>query len=118
MLLTLVQKRRRSPNILQQIRQRRPATTMGQKPAQLNGMTKLHMSFNKPLIFMNPNNKTMKNLTCGTAPAKVGVARRRRQDKKSVVHSQPKSWRSLTRRWKSSSRIIRAQLALRVANPL
>ena len=33
-LLTLAQKRRRSPNILRQIRQRRPATTMGQKPAQ------------------------------------------------------------------------------------
>ena len=81
-------------------------------------MTMLPMSSNKPLIFMKPNNKGTKNLTCGTAPAKVAVDEGRRQGEKTVVHSQPRSWRSLTRRWRGSSRIIRAPLALIVANPL
>ena len=56
------------------------------------------MSFNKELIFMKPNNKGTKNLICGTAPAKVAVARRRRRAEKTVADSQPRSWRSLTRR--------------------
>ena len=38
--------------------------------------------------------------------------------RKERVPSQPGSWRSLTRRWRSSSRVIRAPLALRVANPV
>ena len=67
----------------------------GRETSPENGMTMLHMSFNKPLNLMNPNNKTIKNLTCWTAPAKVAVARRRRQEEKSVVPSQPRSWRSL-----------------------
>ena len=41
------------------------------------------MSSKKLLIVMKPNNKGTKNLTCGTAP--VAVARRRRQEEKSVV---------------------------------
>ena len=93
------------------------AMTLGQKQAQLNGITMPQMSSNKQLIFLKPINKGTKNLTRGTAPEKVAVARRRRQGEKTTVHSQPRSWRSLTTRWRSSSRIIRAPLALRVANP-
>ena len=40
-------------------------------------MTMHPMSSNKLLIFMKPNNKGTNNLTCGTAPAKVAVARLR-----------------------------------------
>ena len=116
--LTLAQKRQRLRNILRQKRQRRPATTMGQKPAQENSMLMLPMSSYKVLILMKPNNKGTKNLTCGTAPAKVAVTRRQRQDEKTIVPSQPRSLTSLTRRWRSVSRIIRAPLAMRVANPL
>ena len=74
--------------------------------------------FQQAIDFMKPNNKGTKNVTCGTAPGKVAVARRRRQGETTGVHSQPRSWRSLTRRWRRSSRIIRALLAARVANPL
>ena len=116
--LTPAQKRQKLPNILRQIRQRRPVTTMGPKPAQLNGMTMFQMSSNKQLIFMKPNNKGTKTSVCGTAPAKVAVVRQRCQEEESVVSSQRRSWISLTRRWESSTRIIRAPSALRVANPL
>ena len=116
--LTLVQRQRKAPNILPQVRQRHLAANMGKKPTQSNDGTMLPMSSNKQWIFMKPNNKGTKNSTCGTAPAKVAVAKRRCHAKKTVVQSQPRSWRSLTRRWKSSPRIIRAPLALRVANPL
>ena len=116
--LTLAQKRRKSPNILPQVCQRRPATNMGQKSTQSDDGTMPPMSSNKQWIFMKPNNKGTKNSTCGTAPAKAAIAKRRCHAKKTDVHSQPRSRRSLTRRWKSSSRIITAPLALRVANPL
>ena len=96
--LTLDEKRRRSPNILQQVHQRRSAARLGQKPAQSSGGTMPPMSFNKRLILMKPNNKGAKNLICWTALAKAAVARRRRRAGQAIVDSQPRSWRSLTRR--------------------
>ena len=63
-------------------------------------------------------NKGTKNSVCGTAQAKVAVARRRSHEEETVVHSHPRSWRSLTRIWKRSSRDKGATLPLRVANPL
>ena len=56
------------------------------------------MNFNKELIFMKPNNKGTKKLIRGTAPAKVGVARRRRYVENAVVNSQPRSRRNFTGR--------------------
>ena len=56
------------------------------------------MHFNKPLIFMKPNNKGTKNLICRTALAKVVVARRQHRVENTVVDSRPRSWRSLTKR--------------------
>ena len=57
----------------------------------------LIMSSNKQLIFMKPNIKGTKNSTSGTARAKVAVTRQQRHAEKTVVHSQPRRWRSLTR---------------------
>ena len=55
------------------------------------------MSSNMQLIFMKPNNKGPKISTSGTAHAKVAVARQQFHAEKTVVHSQPRRWRSLTR---------------------
>ena len=56
---TVNQKRRRSPNILRHIRQRRQNPSapkgLGQKPAKLNGGIIPQLSFNKELISMKPN---------------------------------------------------------------
>ena len=48
------------------------------------------IKFYKQLNFMKPNNKGTKNLTWGTAPAKVAVAGRRRCVAKTVVDSTAK----------------------------
>ena len=48
------------------------------------------MSFNKQLGFMKLNNKGTKNVTSGTARAKVAVKNRRRRVQKTVVDSQPR----------------------------
>ena len=106
--LTLVQKRQRSPNILRQLRQRQPATSLGQQQAQLHGRTMPPMSFKKQLVFVTTNNKGTKKWTCGRAPTKVAVARQGRHAENSVVHSQARTWRSLTKRCMTSLRIIRA----------
>ena len=41
---------RKSPNVFRQLRQRRPATTMGQKKAQFNAVTMPQVSSKKQLI--------------------------------------------------------------------
>ena len=61
-------------------------------PSQMVGLCP-RMSSNKQLIFPQPINKGIKNLTGGTAPAKVAVERRRLPVKKTVVDSQPSCWR-------------------------